>query len=151
MISKNNVYNAQDIAKYVLWYCNSKNFKISNPMLQKVMYLIQADFLVSKKGIPCFGSNIEARNSGPVIPNVYNRYKIFGNGYLPTFTMNLFDDECISERDKERINKVVDLCSTYTSPQLSRIIKHQKPWKDAYVCSNNAIISNEQLYKFFKK
>ena len=53
------MYNALLVANHIVKYCNSKNHPISNLKLQKLLYFVQAEFLVSK-GIPCFREAIEA-------------------------------------------------------------------------------------------
>lgn len=53
--------NALDVARYVINYSNEKEYGISNLKLQKVLYFIQACYLISdlEQG-PCFSERIEA-------------------------------------------------------------------------------------------
>ena len=64
------MYSVLDVAKYVIFYSNEKKYDISNLKLQKILYFIQAEFLVSENE-PCFYEEIEAWNFGPVVPEVY--------------------------------------------------------------------------------
>ena len=52
-----NEYNVLDIAKYVIYYCTKKGYLITNLKLQKILYFIQAIFLVNT-GSPCFKEEV---------------------------------------------------------------------------------------------
>ena len=69
------MYDVLLMAKYIIKYCNKSNLPISNLKLQKLLYFIQAAFLV-EKGHACFPDEIEAWDFGPVVPAVYYKYKI---------------------------------------------------------------------------
>ena len=71
------MYDVQDVAEYVIVYSKYKDCGISNLKLQKILYLVQAYFLIQTKN-PCFLEDIEAWDFGPVIPEVYRKYKQFG-------------------------------------------------------------------------
>lgn len=42
-------YNALDVSQYVIKYSNEQDYGISNLKLQKILYFIQAYFLIEKK------------------------------------------------------------------------------------------------------
>ena len=44
------MYDVIDICRYMIVYCNRKNYAISNLKLQKLLYFIQAIFLCEEKG-----------------------------------------------------------------------------------------------------
>ena len=95
------MYNVLDVARYIIWYCKKKGYSISNLKLQKILYFVQAEFLVSV-GSPCFAEEIEAWDFGPVVPEVYHEFKIFGSADIPKFVcMNA--DEAILKKDKTMI------------------------------------------------
>ena len=107
------MYNVLDVARYIIWYCKKKGFSISNLKLQKILYFVQAEFLVSV-GIPCFAEEIEAWDFGPVVPEVYHEFKIFGSADIPkSVCMNA--DEAILKKDKTMINDMVDQCGVYSA------------------------------------
>ena len=53
------MYRALDIAHYIIQRCNTTNRTISNLKLQKILYFVQAEFLVTKNQ-PCFVEEIQA-------------------------------------------------------------------------------------------
>lgn len=139
------MYSALDVAKYVISYSNEKRYEISNLKLQKILYFIQAEFLVSENE-PCFYEEIEAWNFGPVVPEVYHVYKIFGgsNIYIRNFNKNK-----ILQKDREIIEAMVDVCAKYSPSRLVEITHNQAPWKNAYIRGVNNIITKESMKSFF--
>ncbi len=68
------MYDAMDIAEYVLWYCDSVLKKpITNLKLQKFLYYMQGANMVMNNA-PLFDNSIEAWKYGPVVPDVYYWY-----------------------------------------------------------------------------
>ena len=70
------MYNAMEIARYVINKCTVEGCPISNLQLQKILYYIQRSFL--KFGMYAFTDDIEAWQFGPVVRDVYNNYCGFG-------------------------------------------------------------------------
>ncbi len=139
------MYSASLIAKYIINYCNTMGKTISNLRLQKILYFVQAEFLVSK-GSPCFQDEIYAWDLGPVVPDVYREYKIFGSSAIPAFRDILFQ---ISEDDKELIDGVVNECNKYSSYTLVQMTHEQTPWIKAYNTFSNGIITKNSIKEYF--
>lgn len=139
-------YNVLDIAKYVIYYCTKKGYLITNLKLQKILYFIQAAFLVYKD-YSCFVEEIEAWDFGPVVPEVYHEYKCFGNS-------NIFlEDEnipYINKEDRKLMDDMIDECSDYTAAELVSLTHKQAPWKRAYKKYYNNIISKESIKEYFE-
>lgn len=136
------MYTALNIAKYIIRRCNNRNKTISNLKLQKILYFVQAEFLVALDE-PCFYEKIEAWDFGPVVPDVYHEYKKFGSSNIPVFGIaNGFMN--ISNKYKEIMNGIIDECSKYSASDLVDITHHQSPWIDAY---NKPGVNNEITIK----
>ena len=71
-------YAAMDVAKYIIW----KSRNINNFRLQYLLYFVQAEFL-AHQNCSCYKDSIEAWSFGPVMPTVYNEYKIYGPEDFP--------------------------------------------------------------------
>ena len=78
------MYNVLDVAIYVINYAHDTGCgeSMSNLKLQKILYYIQVAFLL-KKNKECFKAVIIAGEFGPVIPEVYQKYKIYGRRGIP--------------------------------------------------------------------
>ncbi len=137
------VYKAIDISKYVINHSYDMNFKISNLELQKILYYIQAAFLVEKNE-KCFEEKILAWEYGPVIREVYDEYKVCGRMRIPrqdeskkpvfdlkTFAVKLVNVALnINEFDKAIINKIMSAYSNVTNPfELVEKTHSEEPWK----------------------
>lgn len=160
------MYSALNVANYVLgYYCEKNGHAISNLKLQKILYFLQAEFLVGRKKA-LFKDEIEAYDYGPVVHEVDKRYRIYGGGIIP---YNLIDTKKnykkdISNNDKEAINNLLDVMNDYSTTALLDIIQNQKPWRDSYFVVGHEkctmrngkitwikIITNQQLYDFFSE
>lgn len=142
------MYNASLIAKYIINYSNSKGKSVSNLRLQKILYFVQAEFLVSKNEC-CFSDDIYAWDLGPVVPSVYREYKMFGSSSIPS--QKIVGIQPLDE-DKTIINEMVDECNKISTYELVQITHNQTPWKKAYEMPyNNGIISPESIKEYFNE
>lgn len=137
---------ALDIANYIIWYCGQKGYSISNLKLQKILYFVQAEFLVAT-GEACFSEKIEAWDFGPVVPEVYREYKIFGSSNIPSF--NTKSSIKLKSTTKKLIDGIINECAKYTASQLVEITHNQTPWKEAYRSGKNATITKKSIKEYF--
>lgn len=141
------MYSALLIARLIIDYCNEKKMIISNLKLQKILYFVQADFLVNKE-TPCFFEDIEAWNFGPVIPEVYFEYKIYGSSNIP-YRNSIAVYRDIQKDDQDRIFKMVQKCAKYSISTLVEITRRQALWREAYNPYRRNVIPKEEIRKYF--
>ena len=65
------------VANYIIEYSNNMGDEMNNLKLQKLLYFINARFLVEENR-SLFEENFEKWKFGPVIPSVYHEYKSCG-------------------------------------------------------------------------
>lgn len=114
-----------DVASYFIKLANDTGSFISNLKLQKLVYYAQAWFLAIY-GEPLFDEEFQAWIHGPVIPDLYARYKEFGwrpiqedaNPDLPDH-ISAFLDEVASE---------YFACDAY---ELEKMTHLEDPWRIA--------------------
>lgn len=160
------MYEVLDISRYVINYSNKMDYGVSNLKLQKLLYFIQASFLMEAiDAEACFKEKIEAWNFGPVVPVAYHEFKQYGSADIPpvksylTFSSGkpwdyerlVFDDSIIKERDKKIINEVIDDLSDFSAAELVSITHNQAPWKDAYEPFMNNEITVDAIRKYFNE
>lgn len=158
------MYSVLDISRFVINYCDEKDYNLSNLKLQKILYFIQAYFLCDDKILkPCFKEQIEAWDFGPVVPVAYHEYKRFGNTNIPKVESYIeydesnfwnskvvsFNDGMIAAADKEIICRLVDKFAKYSTTSLVNITHRQTPWKTAYAQGRGSIITNEAIRSYF--
>lgn len=153
---------ALDVARYIVNYSNEIDCGTSNLKLQKLLYFVQAYFLVELNR-QCFHEEIEAWDFGPVVPCVYHEFKQFGSATIPPVvsvfkidqeniwasTMEPYTSATVNRDDLPHINTVVDMFKDYSASQLVDITHGQRPWKDAYVYRENRPISVESIEEYF--
>lgn len=142
------MYSALSVARYIIMYCNKCGKTISNLKLQKILYFVQAEFLVSK-GYPCFSERIEAWDFGPVVPDVYYNYRVYGAASIPSSKDSQYCP--FDKEDKEIVDSIIDDCSSYSASELVEITHNQTPWKNAYRQSKSGLISNDSIKAFFEE
>ena len=76
------MYDVLDVAKYVLYYARKHDYGMSVLQLMKILYFVQAQFLVSKKK-RAFPDDIVALGWGPMERKVWAKYGVYGNANIP--------------------------------------------------------------------
>lgn len=142
------MYNALDIAAYIVEHENTCGRVVSNLRLQKQLYFVQASFY-QRYGEPCFKDQIEAWDFGPVVPTVYKVYKYFGSFHIPYAAKS--SSMIIQERDQAYIGSLLDSLSKFSTSTLVDISHAQKPWQLAYTGGHGRVISSESMYRYFYK
>lgn len=143
------MYDIKDVVEYIRYRTEEIGSIINNLKLQKVLYFLQAEFLIHF-GYPCFTELIEAWDFGPVIPCVYHHYKVYGAASIPYIHFETGKYFPFSKEERKTIDEMIDLLEPYQACQLTDITMCQVPWKDAHWRYNKRI-TNESLIKFFKK
>ncbi|ALQ36894.1 Panacea domain-containing protein [Fusobacterium hwasookii] len=105
-------YDALDIAKYIIRWCDKNNLRITNLQLQKILFFIQKES-IKRRGYGIFSNRIEAWQYGPVIPDVFYKFAGFGamkivlyEDYVNGFSKTSYDDE-IDNNSKEIIENIL--------------------------------------------
>lgn len=157
------MYKAMDIAQYTINYSIQTDKPISNLKLQKLLYYIQAAFLI-ETGEPCFVDDIKNWRHGPVVPEVYSEYKRYLNNDITDKqisysqlvldeNMNIsvkyeeYNEENIEKQDKILIKKVVDSLSKFGAWDLVDRTHQEDPWNYS---ERGDTITNESIKNYFE-
>ncbi|MFL0194164.1 Panacea domain-containing protein [Clostridium sp. WILCCON 0269] len=139
------MYDAMDIAEYVLNYCeNELNKPITNLQLQKFLYYIQGYHLAEYKE-PIFDNDIEAWAYGPVVPDVYYCYNANVSKKITGIELGAY----IEPKDKDLINKVVNKLIDIPVWDLVDKTHKEEPWKINYISHSNIEIPLEDIKNCF--
>ena len=139
------MFDALTISDYIIRRCSDEGHIVSNLKLQKLLYFVQAEFLICYRK-PCFREKIVAWDFGPVVPEVYRKFCIFGSAHIPVSAVT---NPVLSKETKELIDGIVFTCLPFSSPQLVEITQHQNPWICAYAKGYVTEITNESILNFF--
>lgn len=152
------MYDILDISRYVLYYAKKCGHGLSVLQLMKILYFVQAQFLISRKK-RAFSDEIVAMDWGPVERKVWSHYKSCGNGYIPVLLgINFVKEEKeyikaaekIYIEDIKLINGIVDLLLGYDNTYLMSIIRKQPPFMKGLQNFPGYEISDKDLIDFFK-
>ena len=146
-------YDVLDIAEYVVYFANTKECRINVLQLMKILYFIQAQFLVSKKQ-RAFSEDIIAWNCGPMEELVWRKYRIYGNAFIPVIDENGYpigkeSTKKILKSDMEMIDGIVELMLNFNNTSLFHIIDRQPPFVKALKHPSHKI-SDKDMMEFFK-
>ena len=141
-------YKAENVASYLIFLASEENQEkeregITNLKLQKVLYFAQAYYL-AKLGKPLFAEKLEAWDYGPVVPEVYRKFK--HNKSKPIIIEE--DKSTLAEEDKEALKKVWDTFGGYSASRLVDIVHAHTPWKEANA-SADKVISNKAIKDYY--
>ena len=138
-----------DVADYMLTLVDEDEGDfMTNLKLQKLVYYAQGLHLACYD-VPLFGEAIEAWTHGPVVPELYFKYRDFGLTSIPIpqdIDFDKFDSET-----KELLNDVYSVFGQYSAWKLREMTHEESPWSEAYNTGMNTIISHEALKEHFSQ
>ena len=134
-----------DVAEYFLSKTDEEaGDVISNLKLQKLVYYAQG-FTLAVTGKPLFDEQIEAWQHGPVVPDLYHRYKDHGAFGIPAPTN--VDFSKFPAEIKEILDEVYDVYGQFSAWKLRNMTHEEAPWKNTEI---GDVISLDLMHKYFK-
>ena len=123
------MYNANDIAKYIINYAMEQNSPVTNLKLQKLLYYLWIEFF-KKKREWLFDNTIRAWPLGPVVPDVYDEFCAYGGFPI----RQKFDIDLLQKEDKNIIDLFLEKFFKYTTKELVDMSHaHGKPWDKIFL------------------
>ncbi|MCY4577184.1 MAG: DUF4065 domain-containing protein [Candidatus Kaiserbacteria bacterium] len=157
---KTGTLSAMDVAGYIIvaFYGKDKEVDegisegVSNLKLQKLLYFCQA-FSLAKLNRQMFGENLYAWKYGPVVGEVYEKYKMYKNDPLSDQEAEHYAAG-VPEADRKIIDEVLEMFGGYSAIRLMEITHSHKPWKDlkkrVEKGERDVVISQEAIQKYYK-
>ncbi len=140
--------DAQNVALLILRQANEMREPISNLKLQKLLYYEQG-YHLAYFGTPLFKEEIEAWQYGPVVPNVYENYKMFeDNAIVINFTEQI--EEIQDPVAFALFKEVFNVYNRYTANGLVQLTHNETPWLSVYPPERGKIIPQTTMLSFFK-
>lgn len=137
-----------DVAEFFIQVANqSEDDQMTNLKLNKLLYYAQGAYL-ARTGKPLFENRIEAWDLGPVVPEVYHKYKVCGKNPIASEgdSVNLSSFE---EEEREVLFDVMRDFGQYTGARLVNLT-HQPdaPWSKAKEAGEK-LIARETIRAYF--
>lgn len=137
-----------EVADFFIDIANrSEDDQITNLKLNKLLYYAQGAFL-ARTGQLLFDDEIEAWDLGPVVPEIYRRYKVCGK--MPIASEGT--DINISAFTEEEMDAMLDVArefGQYTGAKLvSMTHRPNTPWSETRRLGEK-VISNKRIKQYF--
>ena len=118
-----------------------QNYEGTTPMkLQKLLYYCYVWQLVA--GEKSFEADFEAWEHGPVEPEIYHKYKIFGRNPI-------IDNTHVSCKPTPEVRFILDSYAVFSAIELSKTTHLENPWKK-YI-KDGARIPDQELIGYYQK
>ena len=114
-----------DVFQVAEWFLSCS--RMTHKKLQKLCYYGQG-WHMALEGRPLFSEKIEAWVHGPVIPELYQKYKSYGWQEIPQMMCKEAD---FSEGTLEVLRAVYETYGVFSGEQLERLTHSETPWQEA--------------------
>lgn len=115
---------------------------ISNLKLQKLLYYVQG-FNIAFFGKPLFDAEIEAWQYGPVVPEVYHKYKGYGYSGLSPSKSTLLK---LTPEEEDLFDQVYKVYGDFSAIGLMNLTHNESPWCNTEI---GDVISKDKLKEYF--
>ncbi|MBS6504425.1 MAG: DUF4065 domain-containing protein [Clostridium sp.] len=139
------MFNAIDIANYIINKCIDLGRPITNLQLQKILYYVQGEFIKNTGGNELFYNEISAWSYGPVVPEVYFKF----NEYSSSDIDIKHGDVELPNEIKEIIDPVIYKKSLLTAWKLVEDTHNESPWLESYVEGRKNKITMDAMKRYF--
>ncbi|WP_394981152.1 Panacea domain-containing protein [uncultured Helicobacter sp.] len=140
---------AYDVALYFLFRARELEAgdTISNLKMQKLLYYAQGHFLAIYQ-TPLFSERIEAWKYGPVVKEVYDRFKKYGNLAIDFEELDNFNSTLYTSEHLDTLPFVFNRYNI-SAKELVDKTHSESPWMDAYSKYTTNEISQQSIQDFF--
>lgn len=123
---------------------------MTNMRVNKLLFFAQGWSLVRRNGKPLFGDDFYAWDYGPVVPDVYHKYKVAGKGKI-RYVENEDYDENFSEEERQLLIDVLREYSRYSTSGLVDL-SHMAgaPWDKAHKLGRKKLIPKDDIKAYFE-
>lgn len=120
------------VANRFIELAHANNESISNMKLQKLVYFAQGFYAALNNGAPLFEENFEAWKYGPVMPQLYHKFKVYFAGTIPAQHPFQTSDD-LTENESKVVDWVFSNLGNLSAMRLSDIShKTGSPWYLVY-------------------
>ena len=136
---------ATDVANVFLKHAQPEvGDTVSNLKLQKLLYYAQGFHLALNDGSPLFNEPITSWSYGPVVEEVYHKYKQYGSDSLPI--PEDIDTSMFTKDQLDLIEEVNEIYGQFSALKLMQLTHSERPWQET---TRNCIILPELMTAYF--
>lgn len=145
------MYSAVDVAVAILKTAQEKGFTLTQMQVQKLVYVAHG-LSLAQRDLPLIKEHINAWQYGPVIPEIYARFKAYASSEIRVEELPEFKSNQDLDLETQRIlNDVVDNFARLSGGQLSELSHRSgSPWHNVWFdrkgqVIRGAVIPNELI------
>ena len=136
---------ANDIAQFfIMKGLENDDDGISNLKLQKLLYYAKG-FYLAIFGESLFPEKIAAWTHGPVVPEIYHRYKQYGSNPIDKQEYNPLKK--LTKEQIDFLNEIWSVFGQYSAWKLRDMTHNEKPWMDHE--ADASVIEDDELKEYF--
>ena len=160
-------YEPMDIANYLVRLALKKEKVITNLKLQKILFFVNAKYLLDHDGNSLMNESFQRWTYGPVMQSVYENFRGFGSDQItktqgkfvfnPSDPFNAkyedFDENVIPDSVKKECGEVFDALIDYDPFVLVKFTHSEDLWSDYKkdILNRTALPYNDQeIFEYFK-
>ena len=123
---------------------------LSHLKLQKLVYYAQA-FHLAIFGKPLFSETVQAWDHGPVVPALYQEYKVYGSGPIPSVAPGSANAP-FSPQQLELLDEVNEVYGQFGAIALRNLTHEEDPWLNAFEDDGqNATITHKVMRDYYQR
>lgn len=138
--------DALTIAKYIVCEMNRIKEKVTQLKLQKLLYFVEAYYMVKYDKEKLFEDEFLAWTYGPVCKSVYDKYKSY-------YDLPIVESDCEDIKDPQIEDAIKIVCEAFGSLSTSKLIAithlKESPWDKSE--KRNSIISKQETKEWFRR
>ena len=139
-------------AYYLIKLFNDAKIPVTQLHVQKLMFLFEAYYMNMTDKPYLYECDFQAWNFGPVAPQLYKRFKIYGSNSIFLTKEELEEAESIDETKKRLIKELFEAFKSFSAADLVKFTHAEgSPWKDAWDKKEYSVISKEKMKDWFSK
>ena len=138
--------NVQEVVDLIIEWAHGSGEHITHMWLQKLLYFAQGQHL-ARTGTPLFPDKIEAWQYGPVVPDIYHKYKVCGNSPIPKTDEETVNNMTTAENDL--LYDVLREYGIYNANELMRQSHKTEPWIKSYNGERHQEIPLSDMREYF--
>ncbi len=127
-----NLLSSDAVADFFLLQIDSSaGDSITNLKLQKLVYYAQAWHL-GLHGKPLFAGEIQAWAHGPVVPELYRRFRRYGWGAIDPHDLRIAPYDELHRTQIDFLDEINRKYARLSGRQLETLTNREAPWRDTY-------------------
>lgn len=140
--------DVSEVAKYFIARNDDRQSGelITNMKLQKLLYYAQGLHLAIYDK-PLFDASIVKWIHGPVVPDIYHKYKFNGSSGISLSEDDPLNMNAFSSEELEVMDEAYDVFGQFSAWRLREMTHEEPPWKNA---QDNESITHQSLRDYFK-